>query len=262
MSLLNVELSHLFSNVVKKYNKLFSEHRPRMHLTLAVADKRVCPLLSTFNRHPPSQRSIFLNAFSQSAWDCLSSRRKGQNTLQQCLTCHTYHLSLTLSFPDKKEKLLLQHEAPVIAFNKQDSSSASNLGKKALKELNIICENQFKKSAQTFIAETPLSKLTVKPSSADRQSEKRKIVREAKKVIQQSMDDSSTSTVMMNRMSWRKFDMIRKTQTLDNNSTLSQPPSRKWKHLQSDENFPPSKRKHGSLTLLPKATQEVILAEA
>ena len=104
----------------------------------------------------------------------------------------------------------------------------------------------------------------VKPSSADRQAEKRKIVRETKKVIQQSMDGSSTTDVMSNRISWRKFDRLRKSQTLENSSAISalnQTPSRKRQNVQSDENTPPSKRKHGSL-MLPKLMEESLLAEA
>ena len=182
------------------------------------------PLLTTFNRrwHPPSQRNVFLTAFSQTNWDHLPSDEKNKHTLRQCSACHTYHLSLTLSFPDKRDQSLLKNELPAISFNERDLSSASNFGKKALKELNSICENQFNKSAQTVITETPQSKLIAKPSSADRLSEKRKLVKETKKIIQQSMDDSTMNTVMSNRLSWRKFDTIRKTQTLDNSSALNQ----------------------------------------
>ena len=80
-------------------------------------------------------------------------------------------------------------------------------------------------------------------------------MKETKKIIQQSMDDSTMNTVMSNRLSWRKFDTIRKTQTLDNSSALNQRPSK------TDES-PPSKRKHGSLSFLSKAMQEDILAKA
>lgn len=153
---------------------------------------------------------------------------------------------------------MLQQQAPKIVFNERDLSSASNFGKKALKELDVICEHQFKKSAQTVIAETPKSKLIKKPSSIERLSEKRKIVRDTKKAIQQAMDDCSTNTVMGNRISWRKFDAIRKSQTLDSLST----PSRKRKRVLSDENSPPPKRKqHGSLSL-PVTIKEDLLAEA
>ena len=229
-------------------------------LNLALAIKRVRPLLCTFNWkwHPHSQKKVFLDTFSLTAWDHLPAEEKDKHSLKQCLACHTYHLSLTLSFPDKKDRSLLQHQAPTISFNEQDLSSASNLGKKALKELNVICEHQFKKSVQVVLSETPKSKLIKKPS---RLSEKRKTVRETKKAIQQAMDDSSTSTVMGNRLSWRKFDTIRRSQALDNSAGPSTP-SRKRKLPQSGENLPESKRKkHGSLSL-PFATKENLLAEA
>ena len=116
-------LSHAsLENVVKKYNELFSEQRPSMHLTLAVAEKRVRPLLTTFNRrwHPPSQRNVFLTAFSQTNWDHLPSDEKNKHTLRQCSACHTYHLSLNLSFPDKRDQSLLKNELPAISINERD----------------------------------------------------------------------------------------------------------------------------------------------
>ena len=114
---------------------------------------------------------------------CLQ-KKKNEHTLQQCTPCHTHHLSLTRAFPDKKSKPLLQHAMPIIKFNEHDLSSEANLGKKALVELNSICEEQFQKPIQEVIAETPKSKLIIKPSSQERQAEMRKTVRETKKVIQ------------------------------------------------------------------------------
>ena len=89
----------------------------------------------------------------------------------------------------------------------------------------------------------------------------RKTVRETKKVIQQSMDSTSTSTVMSNRMSWRKFDRIRISETLED--CAHQTPTRVRKR-QSEENTPPSrpKRKHGSNTDLSETAKEELLAEA
>ena len=75
------------------------------------------------------------------------------------------------------------------------------------------------------------------------------------------MDDSSASTVMGNRISWRKFDTIQRSQTLDSSSGPSTP-SRKRKRVQSDDNPPLTKRrKHGSPSL-PGSTKENLLAEA
>ena len=67
------------------------------------------------------------------------------------------------------------------------------LRRKALDELNTICEQQFQVSAQDVLTRTPQANLITKPSSQQRQSEKRKLVREAKKAIQQSLSDENTA---------------------------------------------------------------------
>ena len=138
-------------------------------------------------------------------------------------------------------------ELPEINFSEQDLSSPSNFGNTALTKLNTICKEKFKMSVQDVLSETPRSKLVIKPSSQEKQSEKRRVVRSVKKSIQQSMDETSANTVMSNRMSWRKFDHIRKSSTLESSSSLNETPTRKRNHP-SDENTPPAKRKHGSPT--------------
>ncbi len=71
---------------------------------------------------------------------------------------------------------------------------------------------------------------------------------------------------MSNRISWRKFDKIRISETLENhsaNSTLNQTPTRKRKNPSPNENKPlSSKRKHGSPSILSKTTEEELLSEA
>ena len=62
-----------------------------------------------------------------------------------------------------------QKKYPVVTFNQQDLASTSNFGRKALDQLNGICEESFKKSVHNIIAETPNSKLVRKPSSLERQ---------------------------------------------------------------------------------------------
>lgn len=251
--------------VVERYNIHFSEQQ--LQLSLDIAKKRVRPLLTLFTKkwYPESQKPIFLDTFSLNAWNHLPLEEKHKHSLQQCVACHTQQLSLTRAFPYKKGKAMLQHEQPVIAFNEQDLASPSNLGRKALQQLNNICEDKFKRSVQDVITETPKSKLIRKPSSREQQDVMRKTVRQTKKVIQQSMDSTSTSTVMSNRISWRKFDKIRTAETLENSSAhsvLDQTPSRKRKNPPSDENTPSSKRKHGSPTTLSKTAEEDLLAEA
>ena len=65
--------------------------------------------------------------------------------------------------------------------------------------------------------------------------------------------------VMSNRISWRKFDQIRKSETLEDRP---QTPSRKRKSNSLDETTPPSKRKHGTPINLSTAAKESLLTEA
>ena len=239
------------------------------------------------------ERSVYLDVFSMNTWTHLSQHEKNKHTLQQCFTCQTQHSSLTNAFPAKPPKRRMS----VIEFSAQDMASPSDLGKKALKELNIICVENFDMSAQEVLAETPRSKLIKKPSNKEVLAEKRRSVRLAKKSIQQSMDNNSLNTVMSNRLSWRKFDIMRKSETLKsdvrpsssaqqrkrthspsdentppskrsrNSETLecnnpNYTPTRKRNHPSSDEHTPPSKKKHGSPSALSKTVEEDLLQEA
>lgn len=236
--------------VVEAYNKHFSEQGQCMHLSLDVAYKRVPQLFASFNKkwHPQSLLKTYLSVFSLEAWASLPLSEKNQHTLRNCAACSSKHLSLTRAFPCGRKA---SEKLPEIKFDEQDLSSPSNFGKTALAKLNDICEKKFKMSIQGVLSETPRSKLIIKPSGQEKQSEKRRVVRSVKKAIQQSMDETSASTVMSNRMSWRKFDDIRKSSTLESSSPLNKTPSRKRNHP-TDENTPPTKRKHGSPTDLVK----------
>lgn len=176
------------ASIVKVVDNLFSEFNSQMHLSLTTAKKRIRQLLDEFNKkwHPQSLRDTFLSVFSLNSWTILPLEEKNKHTLKGCSACSKQHLSLTRAFPcNKAMKTKLKNEDPVISFNEQDLSSPSNLGKKALRELNAICEEQFKKSVQDVICETPRSKLIKNPSSQERQSQVRRAVRLTKQKIQQ-----------------------------------------------------------------------------
>lgn len=246
--------------VVEEYNRRFSVV-PGMQLSLSVAHKRIRPVLAMFTRrwHPESQKDLFLNVFSLTSWLHLPLEEKSKHTLQKCSACNTQHVSLTRAFPVKKGKIRSQKQ-PIVAFHEHDLSSPSQFGKKALKELNAICTENFEQSFQDVITETPRSKLVIKPSSQERQTELRRTVRSAKKAIQQAMDENSMTTVMSNRISWRKFDKIRKSKTLEDHP---QTPTRKRKTPFTNENTPPSpKRKHASPTNISPVVEEALLEEA
>ena len=67
---------------------------------------------------------------------------------------------------------------------------------------------------------------------------------------------------MGNRISWRKFDDMRKSSALESHLSQSYTPSRKRKSTSSDENIPQPKRKHGSALNISTAAVESLLAEA
>lgn len=202
---------------------------------------------------------MFTATFTLTAWTRLPVDEKEKHTIEQCMECRRQHLSLTRAFPDKKSKKLLQEELPVIQFSKRDLESPTRCGRKALRELNAICQEQFHKPVQTVINDTPKSRLILKPSSQEKQSETRKTVRATKKAIQQSMDATGTTTVMGNRLSWRKFDKIRKDEALESNVST---PNRKRSCDSQPNDIPPSKRVHGSLSSLSSVDKESLLTEA
>ena len=204
--------------VVEEYNKHFAEQGDDMHLSLDIAYKRIPQLLATFNIkwHPQSLLQTFLSVFSLEAWTSLPPSEKNQHTLRDCSACASKHTSLNRAFPSKRK---VSESLPEISFSGQDLSSPSSFGKRAL---DAICEDKFKMSIQSVLSKTPSSKLVVKPSSQEKQSEMRRVVRSVKKTIQQSMDETSVSTVISNRVSWRKFDHIRKSSTLENKAKLQQ----------------------------------------
>ena len=245
------------SGAVKQYtrsdiinNSTFAEQGSKMKLSPITAHTTVRKILTFFNKkwYPNGQKQIFLDVFSINSWTKLSTDEKNEHTIKYWVACHTEHASLTKSVPYKRKESV-SIKKPVIAFNEDDLSSSSNFGAKALKVLNTMCQQHLQSSASEVLSETPRSKLVMKPSG---QSGMRKIVRETKNTIQHSMDQNGLSTVLGNRLSWRKFN---KNDALDDNH---QTPKRKQTELTPDENTAPvTKRKHG--TALNCAQDELLL---
>ena len=126
-----------------------------------------------------------------------------------------------------------------------------------LSELNQICQHKFSSSAQNVLINTPQSQLVKKPSKAENQSAKRKIVRKVKKTIQQALNDTVLTSVMVNRVSWAAYDRMRKTEA------LTSTPSRKRTHSGNEENeLPMSKRLHGCYTDSLPIDEDSLLCEA
>ena len=94
----------------------------------------------------------------------------------------------------------------------------------------------------SLVCQTTRSKLVSKTSSHAKQTQERQIVRKTKRVIQESMNSSAITSVIKNRISWRKFNQMRKDECLD-----SQP--------SSSFNWPTPSRHHGSTNHLSEETK-------
>ena len=217
-------------------NHMFKDY-PQLHLPNTAIMKKFPIILHKFNMkwHPKEQRATYLSTFSTDAWCRLSESEKREHSVTCCKACPRYHPALSAAFPGAKPELL-----PVIAFREDDIASSTTCARKALSDLNSVCEKHFGVSVEKAIANTPKSKLVVKPSSAERQTQQRKIVKEARKCMQQSMDEASFTMVMKNRISLNVYDRIRKDQALNDTS------NRKRKRNTGDEeNESPPKQRHG-----------------
>lgn len=94
---------------------------------------------------------------------------------------------------------------------------------------------------QQVLVETPKSKLTHKPNSVQKLSEKRTILREFRNQAQAEYDHVDEDLVMQHRMSFSQFDTMRKV------LGLKSTPSRKRKCTAINDTTPiPPKRRHGN----------------
>ena len=157
-----------------------------------------------------------------------------------------YTRTLTRAFPDKSSKAF-SDENPTTVFTKQDLISPTECGKKVLSELNSICQESFKESFEEVITKTPRSNLVLKPSSQMKQRATRKVIRTTKRAIQNTLDQTSIETVMASRISWRRYDLIRKRQALESAPATTSPTT---------------SRCHGSSKHLSEETKEALLQEA
>jgi len=92
-----------------------------------------------------------------------------------------------------------------------------------------------RESSQQVLVDTPNSKLAHPTTSATRQKEKRQLVNEVKKSIEEEMNGQAI--VLQNRISWRKYDKMRATAGLTN--------TRKRVREQDENDIPLRKKKHG-----------------
>ena len=80
-------------------------------------------------------------------------------------------------------------------------------------------------------------------------------MRVTKNAIQGSMEESGLNTVMSNRLSWRKFDKMRKDEALQSSITT---PNRRHLESVANQSIPPAKRKHGSRLNLTASEEDLL----
>ena len=99
-----------------------------------------------------------------------------------------------------------------------------------------MCQAKYGTSVQAVLVDIPSSKLVSKPNHRTRLSEKRK---EIKNTIQNEINTDSDMLVLQNRISWAKFDNVRKTQGLRKSvlEKSEKTPNQKGKHGCNSENL-------------------------
>ena len=95
-----------------------------------------------------------------------------------------------------------------------DLSSPKNLGRKVLKELNTLSQDQFQKSAEEVIMMTPKSRLVCKSTSEENRKIKRKIEKNMRDAIMQQKEEEASGLVLENRVSWSTYNKLRKAEGL------------------------------------------------
>ena len=239
-----------YYKIMRDYNEHFSEV-PKLQVTYSTAAKRFPTITRRFNErwHPAGARETFLTTFSICKWKQLPLNEKQDHSLHDCKACQNHSSELVNTFPGSRKTTKL----PLIKFTKADFSTPANFGRKALRELNVVAETTFKKSIQDVLVETPKSKVIHKPTSAKRQSEKRKLLRQTSHQLKKIKEQESINMVLTNRISWRTFDKLNKMEGLVT-------PERKRQLPDAEE--PAPKRKHGcsskNLPLDPLAVERLL----
>ena len=78
----------------------------------------------------------------------------------------------------------------------------------------LVAETTFKKSIQDVLVETSKSKVIHKPTSAKKQSDKRKLLRQTSHQLKKIKEQESINMVLTNRISWRTLDKLNKMEGL------------------------------------------------
>ena len=200
--------SEALHEIKKQYHEVFKD-TPSMHLTCQASKLiTIKSLLKKFNEHwyPKENRVTYLETFSCENWKALSNAQKTLHTLHQCRACPAEFPQLTSAFPHKRYM-----KKKTINITPEDLSSTARLGLSIVSQLDTISQQNFGQSALSVLTSTPRTKLMLNPGRTERQNQMRTVVKKVKECIQDTMNETSITSVMAHRISWTTFDTLRKS---------------------------------------------------
>ena len=145
---------------LEEFRKLFDI--PTFHLTSALFDSNNSPLPTKFDRlcettlhffskkwHPHSSRQEYINNFSITKWNELSTTAKESHKLSNCDGCYNLYSSLQHAYPGKPfyESQVVVSLPPIIKEN--------DLTRTVLSEINPKWENRFSHTFTESITNIP-----------------------------------------------------------------------------------------------------------
>ena len=184
--------------MVDTYRSYFKQ-TPTMHLSHQASRADIIrALLKTFNWrwHPWEDKEQFIETFSIEKWNRLTTTQRDAESTVLNLLLH--------SLPIRRKQR--QRQLP---YHPRTWCNSAPWSHSVLHQLDIISQQHLGKTAQDV--STPRTQLFKNPGRTQHQESVGKIVKNVKQCIQDTMDKTSLTLVMANRMSWTTFDKMRKT---------------------------------------------------
>eukprot|EP00731_Ephydatia_muelleri_P013993 Em0007g1303a len=113
----------------------------------------------------------------------------------------------TIKFCIPKQEI----QKSTIKITPEDLSTTAQLGLSVISQLDTISQQNFGQSALSILTSTPKTKLMLNPGRTERQNQMRSVVKKVKECIEDTMNETSMTSVMANRLSWKTFDTLRKS---------------------------------------------------
>ena len=231
-------------DIVRVYNLHF-ENTQQLQVTYKLALNRFPAICIIFNKKwSPQENENFSYNIQLRSLDALPQKDKETHTLMKCQACIEKFTALISAFPLATRRCKVTKRVPtkpLIELSVHDlSSSQKNIGRKILKKLNTLSQDQFQTSAEEVIMMTPKSRLVRKSTPEENRKIKRKIEKNMRDAIMQQKEEEASGLVLKNRVSWSTYNKLRKAEGL---ATLRKRPA------ENDANGEPSsKRRYGNLS--------------